>query len=91
MKKITKVQKKNMNIKHYKQHRQNGRKKKHEVLIEKWFNNKPNMDNGSKGDLYWYLVEKWFSHKPNIENCSKGEHELIVEHRNYPSINLRMC
>ncbi len=28
MRKITKVQKKNMNIKDYKQHRENGRKKK---------------------------------------------------------------
>lgn len=42
--------KKNMNLKDYKQHRQNGRKEKHELLVEKWFNNKPNMDNGSKGD-----------------------------------------
>lgn len=25
-------------------------KEKHEVLVEKWFNNKPNIDNGSKGD-----------------------------------------
>jgi hypothetical protein len=35
VKKITKVQKKNMNLKDYKQHRQNGRKKKHEELVEK--------------------------------------------------------